>query len=74
MGNLGGGRRGLRDAVALVAGLHDVAVVREPVQQRRGHLRVAEDGAPFGEVQVGRDDDAGLLVEPREQVEQECPA
>ena len=30
---------GLCDAVAVIAGLHDVAAVREPVQERRRHLR-----------------------------------
>jgi hypothetical protein len=30
------------DAVAVVAGLRDVEMVHEPVQQLRGHLRVDE--------------------------------
>ena len=41
---------------AVVAGLEDVAVVGEPVEQGRGHLGVAEDGGPFAEGQVGGDD------------------
>ena len=57
--------------MALVARLHDVAVVREPVQQRRRHLRVAEHAGPLGEVQVGRDHHAGVLVQLGEQVEQQ---
>ena len=40
------------EAIAFVAGLHDVAVVRQPIQQRRGHLRVAEHTRPFGEVEI----------------------
>jgi len=32
---------------AIVAGLDDVAVVGEPVEERIGHLGVAEDGRPF---------------------------
>ena len=54
------------EAPALVAGLDDVAVVREPVEQRRGHLGVAEDAGPFAEAQVGGDDHAGVLVEFRQ--------
>lgn len=65
------GLRRLRDSAALVARLHDVAVVREPVKQRRGHLGVAEHGAPLGQVQAGRDDDAGVLVELGHQMEQQ---
>lgn len=45
-----------------LAGLHDVAVVREPVEQCCGHLRIAEDAGPFPKNQVGRDHDAGVLV------------
>jgi len=36
----------------------------EPIEQRRRHLGVAEDGRPFAEAEVGGDDDAGALVEP----------
>jgi hypothetical protein len=32
----------VQEAMALVAGFDDVAVVRQPVQQRRRHLGVAE--------------------------------
>jgi hypothetical protein len=48
--------------------------MREPVQLRGGHLRVAEDARPFGEVQVGRDHHAGVHVQAAEQVEQQRPA
>ena len=33
--------------------------------------RGAEDGDPFPELQIGRDDDAGLLIEFADQVEQQ---
>ena len=46
----------------------------EPVEQRRGHLGVAEYGRPFAEGQVGGDDDRGPLVEPADQMEQELAA
>ena len=35
------------EAIGLVAGLHDVAVMREPVEQCRGHLRIDEDSLPL---------------------------
>ena len=59
---------------AVVAGLDDVAVVGEPVEQRRGHLGVAEDAGPFAEGQVGGDDHRGALVELADQVEQQLAA
>ena len=61
------------EAPALVAGLDDVAVVREPVQQRCRQLCIDEDARPFAEGQVGRDDDGGALIEPADQVEQQLP-
>jgi len=41
----------------------------QPVEQRGGHLRIAEDAGPFRETQIGRDDQAGLLVELAHQME-----
>ena len=35
----------------------------EPVNQRSGHLGVAKDSRPFGEAEVGGDDQTGVLVE-----------
>ena len=40
------------EAPAVVAGLDDFAVMGEPVEQRGGHLGVAEDARPFGEGEV----------------------
>ena len=48
-----------------------MAVVREPIEQCSGHLGIPEHTSPFGEAEVGGDDDAGLLVELGEQMEQE---
>jgi len=45
----------------------------EPIEQRRRHLGVAEDGRPLAEAEVGGDDDAGALVERAQQVEQQRP-
>ena len=53
------------EAVGLVAGLQDMAVMGQPVQERRGHLGVAEHRRPFREAQVGRDHHAGVLVQLR---------
>ena len=62
------------EAPAVVAGLDDIAMVRDAVEQRGGHFRIAEDGGPLAEGQVGGDDDRGLLVELADEVEQQLPA
>ena len=49
-------------------------MMSETVEQRRGHLGVAEDGWPFAEGEVGGDDDRGSLVEPAHEVEEQLPA
>lgn len=45
-----------------------------PVEKRGRHLCIAEDGDPFPELQVCRDDDTGLLVEFADQMEQQRAA
>lgn len=55
-------RRAVLEAEAVVSGFEDVAMVGEPVEQRGGHLGVAEDAGPFAEAQIGANDDAGVLV------------
>ena len=62
------------EAEAVVSGFQDVAVVRQPVEQRGRHLGVTEDIGPFGEAEIGGDGDAGPLVELAEQVEQQGSA
>ena len=37
------------EAMGFVARLNDVAVVRQPIQQRRGEFGIAEHTAPFRE-------------------------
>jgi putative transposase len=69
-----GGSAAVLEAPAVVAGLDDVAVMGEPVEQGGGHLGVAEDARPVGEGEVGGDDDRGSLVKPADQVEQELTA
>ena len=41
----------------------------EPIEQRRRHLGVAEDGRPLAEAEVGGDGDAGALIEYAQQME-----
>ena len=46
----------------------------EPIEERGGHLGIAEHAGPFAEAQVGGDDDAGALVEFAQQMEEQRPA
>ena len=46
----------------------------EPIEQRCCHLCVAEDLRPFTEAEIGRDDDAGALIELAKKVEQQRTA
>src|SRR3954466_1974789 len=45
------------EAPALVTGFDDVAVISQSIQQRGCHFGIAEDARPFGEGEIGRDDD-----------------
>ena len=45
-------------------------MVSDAVEQRCGHLGVAENADPFTEGQVGGDEQRGLLVELTDQVKQ----
>jgi hypothetical protein len=58
----------------VVAGLDDIAMVGEAIEQGRGHFGVAEHLWPFAELEVGGDDNRGLFVEPADQVEQALSA
>ena len=62
------------EAPAVVAGLDDVAVMGQAVEQRGRHLGVAEHAGPFAEGEIGGDDDGGALVEPADEVEQKLAA
>ncbi|MNY44013.1 hypothetical protein D3C86_1790050 [compost metagenome] len=57
------------ESEAVVSGFEDVAMMREAVEQRGGHLGIAEDAGPLAEAQVGGDDDARVLVELAQQME-----
>ena len=62
------------EAPGFVAGLDDLAMVGETIEQRGRHLGIAEDGGPFSEGQIGGEDDRGALVEPADQMEQQLSA
>ena len=57
------------EAPAVVAGLDDIAMVSQAVEQRGGHLGVAEYAGPFAEGEVSGDNDRGAFVEPTDKVE-----
>ena len=57
------------EAPAVVAGLDDIAMVREAIEERGRHFGVCEDARPFTEGQVGSDDDRGTLIEAADEVE-----
>jgi len=40
-----------------------VAVMRQPIQQRRRHLGITEYTRPFREAQVRHDDHTGVLIQ-----------
>jgi hypothetical protein len=52
------------EAPAVVAGLDNVTVKGQAVEQRGRHLGVAQYARPFPERQVGDDDDEGALSSP----------
>ena len=54
------------------ASLDAIAVMDDAVEQRRGHLGIAEHGRLLAEGEVrGDDDDAGALIELADEVEQQ---
>ena len=59
------------EAPAVVAGLDDIAVVGQSIEQRGRHLGVAEHTRPFTEGEIGSDDDGGALVETADEVEEQ---
>jgi len=69
-----GGSGAVFEAPALVAGLDDITMMGETVEQCGRHLRIAEDAWPFTECEIGRDDDRGSLVETADHVEQQLSA
>ena len=54
---------------AHVAGLQDITVVRQPIQQRRRHLRVTKHARPLRKGQVRGHDHGRALIQTADQVE-----
>src|SRR5207247_302622 len=63
--------RATLEAPAVVAGLDDVAVVGQAIEQRGRHLGIAEDARPFPEGEVRGDEERGAFVEPADEVEEQ---
>src|SRR6185437_1021165 len=61
-------------APAGIAGLDDVAVVRQAIEHGGGHLGIAEHLGPIGKGEVGGDQQRGVLIELADQVEQQLAA
>ena len=62
------------EAPAVVAGFDDLAVMGQPVEQRRGHLGVAEHLRPFAKREIGGDHDRGVFVQAADEMEQQLSA
>ena len=58
-----GSQGAVPEAKGLIARLHDMAVVGEPVQQRRRHLGIAKHRRPLREARVDGDHHSGALVQ-----------
>ena len=58
-------RRTVPEAERLVTRLHDMTVMRQPIQKRGRHLGIAKYAWPFGEGQVRRNHHACMLIELR---------
>src|SRR6516164_5852415 len=69
-----GRSRAVLEAPAIVAGLYDVAMMRETVEQGHCHLRIAEHARPLAKGEIGGHDHRGPLVEAADQMEQKLSA
>ena len=59
------------EAPGFVTGFDDLAMMGQAVQERGGHLGVAKHSWPFGESEVGGDDDGCAFVKFADQMEQQ---
>jgi hypothetical protein len=60
----------LFEAPGVISGFKIVAVVSDAVEKRGGHFGIAEDGHPFGEAEIGCNDEGCLFVELADEMEQ----
>ena len=70
---LGPQPRFLNRQLSLPVSTH-LAVMGQPVEERSGHLGVAEDARPLGEGEVGDDESRSTLVKTAHQMEEQLPA
>lgn len=61
------------ESPAVVAGIDNVTVAGRPMEQRGGHLGIAEHAQAFAEGESGGDDDGGAFVEAADEMEQKWP-
>lgn len=73
-GGLLSGAAGGLESIGLGAGLDDVGVEREPVDDGRGEARIGEGGAPFGEGGVGGTRDGCPLLAGGDDLKQQLGA
>jgi hypothetical protein len=59
--------------MGIIAGFQNIAVVRNPIQQRGAHLGTVEDLNPFPKIEVGGDDQRSFIIQLADQVEQQSP-
>jgi hypothetical protein len=48
--------------------------MRQSVEQRGGHLRIAKHARPFGKGEIGGDDDRGALVKLADEMKEQLTA
>ena len=62
------------EAPAVIAGLDDVAMMRQAIEHGGGHPGIAEYLRPIGESQIGGDQQRRVFVQFADQVEQQLAA
>ena len=62
------------EAPAVIACLDDVVMMGDAIEQRGSHFRIAEDGRPLTEREVGGDDHRGAFVKLADEVKQQLAA
>ena len=68
--SLGADFLALFEALGVISGFENVTVVSDAVEERGGHLGIAEDRDPFGEAEIGCNDEGCVFVELADEMEQ----
>lgn len=50
------------EAVRIVAGFDDVAMINEPIEESSRHFFISKEIGPFREGEIGGDDQAGVFM------------